>query len=359
VEKGPRSGAAPDGPARPGTAPAGEAAASRTLLTPGPLAPLSHLGVTLLRHVAATGLRYALYQLGLPLPEAPPVRIVRLRLYLDAGKLGAILAGAPGGAAVAAALIDPGGAGGLPTEARSRASSLAFHRARLRLLPRRLPRRLAAPAGDSPTAILAAFERGLAHVLPATNDALLADLTAAIDRRARRARGEAAPAAITPAARRLLAGRDARARGLGRLGAPDPREPSWAERPALAQAARRALAGWPVPPVDPLRGRFRETYRAALTLVTPVFRALAASAEARGLLAAADDAFFLPFDLVGDLAGERPLPWMEAAVAANRAEHASLRQAAEPLDLLTARQETTPDAGERAEWDLSPLLPLP
>jgi hypothetical protein len=170
------------------------------------------------------------------------------------------------------------------------------------------------------------------------------------------------PVAITPAARRLLAEGAPRARDLARLGAPDLREPSWAGRPALAQAARRALAGWPPPPVDPLdrlRGRFRETCRAALTLLAPSFRALAASAAARGLLDDADDAFFLPFDLLGDLAGPRRLAWMEAAVAANRAEHAALRTAAEPLDLLTARQETTPDTGERAEWDLAPLLPLP
>lgn len=362
METGPGSeelAVAPAGqPTTPGGAPAGEIAASRALLTPGPLAPLSHLGVTLLRHVAATGLRYALYQLGLPIPEAPPVRIVRLRLYLDAGKLAAALAGATGRAAVAAALVEPGGSGALPRDARALAAALAFHRARLRLAPRGLPRQLAAPSGD-PAALLAAFERGLARVLPATSDALLADLAAALGRRARRARGDAVPAAITPAARRLLAGGEPRARDLARLGVPDLREPSWAERPARAEAARRALAGWPAPPTDPLRGRFRETCRAALTLLAPSFRAFAESAAARGLLDAADDAFFLPFDLLGDLAGDRRLAWMEAAVAANRAEHAALRQAPEPLDLLTARQETTPDAGERAEWDLAPLLPLP
>ena len=361
METGPGSeelAAVPAGePAASGGAPAGEVAASRALLTPGPLAPLSHLGVTLLRHVVATGLRYALYQLGLPLPEAPPVRIVRLRLYLDAGKLAAALAGATGGAAVAAALVEPGGAGALPQGARSLAAALAFHRARLRLVPRGLSHRLAAPSGD-PTALLAGFERGLARVLPATSDALLADLIAALDRRARRARGDAVPAAITPAARRLLAGGAPRVRDLARLGAPDLREPSWAERPALAEAARRALAGWPAPPVDPLRGRFRETCRAAFTLLAPHLRALAASAAARGLLDDADDAYFLPSDLLGDLAGDRRLAWMDAAVAANRAEHAALRQAPEPLDLLTAGQETTPDAGERAEWDLAPLLPL-
>ncbi len=342
--------------------------ASRALLTPGPLAPLSHLGVTLLRHIVATGLRYALYQLGLPMPEAPPVRIVRLRLYLDAGRLMDLLAGAPGGAAVAAALIEPGGAGALPAEGRRIGAALAFHRARLRLAPRRVRAGLSGrePSLPSPPAkaSLAAFEAGLARVLPATSDALLADLAAAIDRRGRRARcGDgAAPPAITPAARRLLAGEGSAARraaDLAGFGAPDLRAAAWSARPALAAAACRALAGWPLPPVDPLRGRFRETCRAALAQLAPSFGALAAAAAARGLLDAADDAFFIPFDLIGDLAGERRLAWMEAAVVTNRAEHAALRQAAEPLDLLTALQETTPDAGERAEWDLAPLLPLP
>ena len=58
---------------------------SRALLVPGPLPPSSHLGLTLLRHVAASGLRYALYHLGLPLPESPPVRFVRLRFALAIG----------------------------------------------------------------------------------------------------------------------------------------------------------------------------------------------------------------------------------------------------------------------------------
>ncbi|HEY8020933.1 MAG TPA: hypothetical protein VIH93_07520 [Thermoanaerobaculia bacterium] len=377
MESGSRSGGGRDGRGDPAGLPDGHEAsapiASRALLTPGPLAPLSHLGVTLLRHVAATGLRYSLYQLGLPMPEAPPVRIVRLRLYLDEGKLGALLAGAPGGEAVAQALVDPGGAGGiedrggLARAARGLASTFAFHRARLRLVPRRLPRRLAAaPAGAPPADALSAFETGVDHVLRATNDALLADLVASLDRRARRARlarrgnGSAAPPAITPAAHRFLSGQAPhRGADLARFGAPDLRAPSWAERPDLAAAARRALEGWPLPPVDSLRGRFRETYRAALTLLAPLVRALAEGATARGLLDAPDDAFFLPFDLLGDLACEHRLTWMEAAVAANRAEHDSLRKAAEPLEILATGQETTPDAGERAEWDLAPLLPLP
>ena len=69
---------------------------SRALLFPGPLPPNSHFGVTLLRHVLATGLRSALHRLGLPLIPAAPVRIVGLRLYLDRDALADQLGDAPG-----------------------------------------------------------------------------------------------------------------------------------------------------------------------------------------------------------------------------------------------------------------------
>ena len=64
---------------------------SRSLLTPGPQPPVSHFGLTLLRHVIATALRYSLYQLGMPVPDAPPIRILSLRLYLEATPLRALL----------------------------------------------------------------------------------------------------------------------------------------------------------------------------------------------------------------------------------------------------------------------------
>ena len=43
----------------------------------------------------------------------------------------------------------------------------------------------------------------------------------------------------------------------------------------------------------------------------------------------------------------------------NRSEYESARQAAEPFDILSARQETSPMEGERPEWAWGPLLPLP
>jgi len=80
--------------------------ASRTLLLPGPLPPLSHFGLTLLRHAVATGLRYSFYHLGLPVPEAAPVKMVRLRIYLEQKGLAALLRGSPGGSEILASLLE-------------------------------------------------------------------------------------------------------------------------------------------------------------------------------------------------------------------------------------------------------------
>src|SRR5688572_10012940 len=86
---------------------------SRSLLAPGPQPPLSHLGASLMRHVWGTVVRYSLYQLGLPMPEGPPVRILRLRVFLDAVPLAAAVRSHPGGAEVMSALLLPGGKGEL------------------------------------------------------------------------------------------------------------------------------------------------------------------------------------------------------------------------------------------------------
>ena len=71
------------------------------------------------------------------------------------------------------------------------------------------------------------------------------------------------------------------------------------------------------------------------------------------------DAYFLPFDLAGDLAAEKKPSWLEAGLRANRAEFESLRHSAEPLDLMSEKQEMAPVTGERPEWEWGPLLPLP
>jgi len=329
---------------------------SRALLLPGPLPPLSHFGVTLLRHAVGTGLRYALYHLGLPLPETPPVKIIRLRLYLDARELRSLLTSEPGGADVVAALLEPGEFGSLPATARPLAAALSFHR--MRLLPFRVSSDR--PAGltgkEPPEEIWRLFRERLSRVLNRTNDALLSDLISSIDRRTLRARGEDVPPVLSKGAWTL------RTRGRGdlrRFGLPDPLAPCWADEPDLALEARHALKPHPLPGHDRYRGRFREAYRSALCHLAPLYRALAGSAAERGFVSEPDDAFFLPMDVAEDLAGAHKPAWIEDAVKANRAEHDSLRKAAEPLDLMSEKQEMGPTGGERPEWAWAPLLPLP
>jgi hypothetical protein len=193
-------------------------------------------------------------------------------------------------------------------------------------------------------------------VLSRTNDALLADLISALDRQALRARGEDVPPVLSKGAWAL------RSRGRGdlrRFGSPDLRVPCWFESPDLATAARHALEPHPTPGHDRYRGRFREAWRAALGQLNPLYRALARGAAGHGYLSDPDDAFFLPLDTAGDLAAASKPAWIEGAVRNNRAEHDSLRKAAEPLDLMSEKQEMTPTGGERPEWAWAPLLPLP
>lgn len=336
--------------------PAQRPAWSRALLLPGPLPPLSHFGVTLLRHTVGTGLRYALYHLGLPVPEAPPVKIIRLRLYLDARELRSLLTGTRGGQDVVAALLEPGGTGNLPAAARALTAALSFHR--VRLAPFRPPsgNPPALRGNEAPEDLWRRFRSDLSRTLSRTNDALLAELISSLDRRALRARGEDVPPVLSRGAWTL------RTKGRGnlrRFGLPDPLAPCWGETPGLAEEARRHLERHPLPGHDRYRGRFREAYRAALTTLAPTYRALARSAAERGLLADPEDAFFLPMDAAEDLASPHKPAWTETAARTNRVEYESFRKAAEPLDLLSEKQEMTSVGGERPEWTWGPLLPLP
>ncbi|MEO6192071.1 MAG: hypothetical protein ABIS20_03625 [Thermoanaerobaculia bacterium] len=329
---------------------------SRALLTPGPLPPLSHLGLSLLRQAVESGLRYSLYHLGLPSPESSPLEEIRLRLYFDGRKLRPRLTPVPGGAEVVAALLEPGGVASRPATPRELEAALSFHR--VRLAPFRLPsRRDVKPRGDAtPEDLWRAFRDRFSRALPLLNDALLADLLAAVDRRALRAGNEEAWPVLSEAAWTL------RTRGRGDLrcfGLPDPMAPSWAEEPDLALAARHALAPHVAPGRDRHRGRFREAYRAVLSQVSPIYRALGRAAAERGLLGDADDAFFLPLELAEHLASPHLPPWLAEAARDNRAEHQSLRKADEPLDLMDERLEMARVEAERPEWTWSPLLPLP
>lgn len=332
---------------------------SRALLTPGPLPPLSPLGLDLVRQAVESGLRYALYHLGLPVPETAPVQVIRQRLYLDARELRGLIAHAPGGPEVLAALLEPGGTGWLPANSPALAAALAFHKPRLARsrLPRRRPATPDIP--EAPAVIWRRFRAVLARQLRSTDDAFLADLIGAIDRRVSRARGVEVPPALSRAAWRFRTGRTADLRSFG---VPDLAVPSWAEEPAQGAAARRALAPHPLAGPDSYRGRFRETYRAALDLVAPLYRAFARQAADRGLIDSPEDAFFLPLQDAGELARPERPSWLERVVYESRSEHIELRQAAEPLDLMTERHELGPPGGERRErpeWGWAPLLPLP
>jgi hypothetical protein len=329
---------------------------SRALLLPGPVPPLSHFGVTLLRHAVGAGLRYALYHLGLPLPPSPPVRIVRLRLYLDGEALRRLLAPAAGGAEVAAALLDPAGAGRLPAAARSLAAAAVFHRLRQRLfarLPSRRPR-----LGEPLSADLAwdGVRATLGRLVPALGEGVLAELLASLARRARRARGATVPPCLSHNARRLLAAAPGR---LDLFGPPDPRLPSWAPAPARAAACAAALRERLASvSADRGRGRFREAYRAVLDRLKPGLVGLAAAAVERGTLAEPDDLYFLPYDLGADLLRHDGAAWLSAAAAANRREHHSWLAAPAPAELL-ASPAGAEAADSPGDWECAALLPLP
>lgn len=333
---------------------------SRALLTPGPMPPLSHLGVTLLRHGVGTALRYSLYHLGLPLPDAPPARTIRLRLYLYGKELRPLLADVVGGQEVLGALLEPETAAQYPAIPQKLGAALAFHRVRLLRFrpPPQHPARLR--GNETPEHLWQQLRSTLARLLPRVGDALLSDLISAINRRAARAAGEEVPPVLSRAAWSF------RMRGRANLalfGPPDLMAPSWAAAPERAEEARKALEAAEVGGHDRYRGRFREAWRATLDRLSPFYGAFARQAAERGLLDRPEDAFFVPLDLAGDLAGDRKPSWLADAVRNNRAEYDSLRRAAEPLDRMTERQEMAPlggpPGGRCPEWDWTPLLPLP
>ena len=180
-------------------------APSRALLFPGPQPPLSHFGVTLLRYVVATGLRFSLYNLGLTVPESPPVRIHRLRLYLDPAALGRHLPDGVAEREVLRALVDPGGKALDDSPSPKQRGMELFHRTRLRL-GARLPRRRQSSAGGDTTDPWQDLQERLSSDLPLLNDAFLCELLTVLDRRRQRA-GSDLPPVLSPEAHRFRRGR--------------------------------------------------------------------------------------------------------------------------------------------------------
>ncbi len=328
-----------------------EIRADRRLLAPGALPPLTHLGGTLLRRTIFVSLRYAFYQLGVPPPPAPPVRFVGLRPYLEAPELGRLLSASPAGRAVLAAAVDPGGAGaGHRGRLRGRA---AFHRLRLRVLPRH--RRAAArpgsgaPPATAGPAALAQLRALLSQNVRGLGDALLAEILSSLARRRARNAGNTVPRLRGPQAAAWLRGRSAR---LTSLGLPDPAIPSW-----QAGVPDRARETGAPSSTDGLRGSFRELYRDLLDRADRPISELARLGVSNGAIAAAEDVYFVPFDLLADLAKPAAERWLRSSVETNRGEWDELSRRNSPLDSL-GTFELVPKPSDLAP-ELFPLSPLP
>lgn len=326
---------------------------SRSLFLPGPLPPATHLGVTLQRHCVVAGLRYTLYHLGFSPPETPPVRIFQLRLYLDVAALKEALAGSRGAGEIGGALVDPRGALQTSAQAGEVAAAALFHRLRLTLFRRRRLPILTEP--DDGATAWKLFRAGMTRWLDPLNDAFLTETLAARSRRRRRAQGKAVPATLPQQAWAFRAGRDCR---LASLGTPDLAAPSWEHDRAGRDEARAVLAEEPLPPRDPARGLFRETFRDMLSKLAPTYLVLADRAAARGLVDDPEDAFFVPFDLAGDLAGEERPGWIDEAVESNRREHRSYFDVGGPADELDRPPQVASALDEQPEAAWSCLLPL-
>lgn len=327
--------------------------ADRSLLLPGPFPPLSHLGATVFRHSVHAALRFALYNLGQPVPDSPPVRFVSLRPYFDAPKLRKESErDKPLAREVLGALIDPGGIAERRLSKRL-TGTLWFHRRRL-AIKTRLTRSERAPATQKLPEAMAgtaqAVHARLSTLLPFLGEALLAELLTSLDRREHRRRGNAPTLVQSREAARFL---DGTAANLSRLGLPDPRVPSWlAEAPSRPDTKATAALECPS---HRLRGSFREQYRLTLDHLRPHLVALGLSAERRGFIESAEDIFFLPLDLLGDLELDTKPDWLEGSIASNRSEWQELLDRGAPADTLgnvrpTPRVEIAPE--------LSPLTPL-
>jgi hypothetical protein len=347
---------------------------SRSLLTPGPQPPLSHLGATLLRHVMGTVVRYSLYQLGLPMPESPPVRILRLRVLLDAAPLLVALQGQSPGPEIVASLLDPGGAGELPADAARLRAAASLHRARLAALgPRRGrggspgagPEAIAfathaeAAALPSRAELWAAISSLVAGRMPYLCDAALGELVTTLGRRRLRWSGKQVEGALGQVALVAHRGRAADLRALGDL---DPRAPSWGEAgidaAEIARRAARARGDADLPARSGRRGGFREAYRFVLTELRPLFAELSTRALADGIVERPDDVFFLPFDLGVELGATRRPSWLAAAVATNRREHEALEREPEHDDEIAGPPVLAPLRDRSADWEIAPLILL-
>jgi hypothetical protein len=327
---------------------------SRSLVTPGPMLPSTHFGITLFRHVVSTGLRYSLYQLGMPIPDAPPVRLTGLRLFLDSVPLNDLLAEADGGAAILRALLSPSSCAVEELPQRP-AIAAALHRTRLRWLSRPASRLSLPDSSASRRDLWRDFEGGLRARVPFLSDALLRDLLAVLQRQRVRLRGVEPGPAFGRELWKLRSGRRPRLESLGPM---DPLQPSWAADPERLRDLLEGLDAGRLPPRPSDRGRFREAYRQFLSDTRPLLRRLGEQAVLDGVLDRPDDLFFMPFKLCEELVEDHRPSWVEGAVATNRREYETALEAPE----LPAEVEGSPAFEERTdrreEWELATLEPV-
>jgi hypothetical protein len=95
-----------------------------------------------------------------------------------------------------------------------------------------------------------------------------------------------------------------------------------------------------------------------LSEARPLLLELGARARDEGIVDAADDVFFIPFDLGAELGGPRRPSWLQAAVAANRREHRALLREPEHAHEIEGPPALAALLDRSAEWDIAPLLPV-
>lgn len=274
-------------------------------------------------------MRYTLYHLGFPVPERPPVKIIQLRLYLDTEALESHLEDHAGAVELGAALLDPRGVQARGEHSGEVAAAALFHRLRLKVFKRRRPR--ISSGGLAGEEAWKVFRAGVTRWLDVLNEAFLADTLAARSRRRRRGEDKPVEATLPREAWRFRAGRDCR---LASLGSPDFYAPGWDQDRAARELALTTLAGDPVPPLEGRRGLFRERWREMLSQLREPYLAMAAAAVEQGRIDSPDDAFFIPFDLAGDLVATDKPAWLEEAVGSNRVEYEGYLGKAGPADQL-------------------------
>lgn len=275
---------------------------SRQLVLPGELRAMTHLGCTLARHCLQASLRYGRYHLGLAVPTVTKVPIVHLRPYFEGDPRDPF----------DDLILDPG-ADAAPSLAPRVAAALRFHALRLRLLPRRTP---AAHEIGTGTQSWPALRPRISDWVPLLGDALLMDLAGVRKRRRARSRGKTRPPCSSPRTTRWLAAPEPPTMDVGVAGRECDIDPA------------------SLPDPDPPRGALRDAWLTAVADLRPRLREFGLEAERCGLISAPDDIFFLPFDHLDVLAGERAPQWLASAIDANRGEWSALAESEAPPERL-------------------------